>query len=81
MTAIHAEFEQTERWIVKVDVEKFCRYYAEQRADFDGSDEDFVKDALSEYCLIDIQGDEGDGLVAEEDWNELEVSILGVIPA
>lgn len=83
MSTITAEVERTQRIIVTVDVEAFCVHYAKERKDFEGDDEAYVRDFLDSeggYLLDEFPSpDEGDGVTIEGDYDETDVSILGVI--
>lgn len=83
VSTITAEVERTQRIIITVDVEAFCAHYTNERKDFDGDDEDFVRDFLESeggYLLSEFPSpDEGDGVTVEGDYDATDVSILSVI--
>ena len=85
MSTITAEVERTTRIIVTVDVETFCKHYAAERErdGFEGDDEAFVRDFLNSeggYLLDEFPSpNEDDGVKVEGDYDETEVSILGVV--
>jgi hypothetical protein len=82
VSQITAEVERTQRIIVTVDVAEFCEHYKNERADFDGDDEAYVRDFLDSeggYLLDEFPSpDKGDGMTVEGDYDETDISILGV---
>lgn len=83
MSQITAEIERTQRIIVTVDVGAFCEHYKKERADFNGDDEAYVRDFLDSeggYLLDEFPApDQHDGVTVEGDYDETEISILGVV--
>lgn len=85
MTVIRAEIEQTKRVEIEVDVEKHCAHYSMLRADFGGTDEEFVLQGIDEMAY-DVLSDPpytsilDDGVRAVDGYDgEVEVNIIGVM--
>lgn len=77
MTVFRGHVEWTQRVNVEIDAEKFCSTYAVERAEFDGSDEEFLNDSLH-IMAYDIFHENNpppvdDGMVLTADGGDFEV--------
>ncbi len=56
---LKAEIAYTQRVVVMINVERYCAFYKVERAEFDGSDEEFVREGVSEEAYDILQDPSG----------------------
>lgn len=84
MSTLHAEVEHLKRSIVTVNIDKLLASdWGDERGEY-ASDEEFAKGTLQKigyYDLLDPTDEDEIGIAIEGEWDDGEISFLGVVPA